>query len=191
MAAFFRRNDNTTIAELEEYYANRKSSSARAWVMSFLSLIITIAVVLLLFFAGRWIWRSVFDSSNEPAPTTNGAQGPILNDDGSLSGDPSSIDDFFANQDQTNNQNNSGDDANNANRSNDVAQSGSSEEGGVVSDEAATTTTPNRNTAGTTGGGGNVARTAVPTTGPENYLLAVPLLGLLGGYFLALKRHLK
>ena len=72
MAALFKKKKNeTTIAELEEYYANQqKGRSAKAWFMAFLSLLLTVAIIVGLFYAGRWIYQTVTGSDEESNETT-------------------------------------------------------------------------------------------------------------------------
>jgi len=85
-----KKHNDTTIAELEDYYANQnRNSNARAWVMAILSLLFTIGLVVGLFFAGRWIWSSLFESdSNSASDTTNG----IVISNGSTDSDTSDND---------------------------------------------------------------------------------------------------
>lgn len=65
MRPLFKRDDKTTIAELEEYYANQKKRrNPRAWAMGFLSIMITVGVLTGLFFGGRLAYRSVVDNED-------------------------------------------------------------------------------------------------------------------------------
>lgn len=71
MAALFRKKNETTIAELEEYYANQqRGRSAKAWFMAFLSLLITVAVIVGLFYAGKWLYQTITDSDSDETTTT-------------------------------------------------------------------------------------------------------------------------
>ncbi len=178
MASLFNRNNNTTIAELEEYYANQRSSDGtlRAWAMAILSLVITIAVILALFFAGRWLWRVI--DSNDTADTTTATQtgGVIVREDGSLSGDVSNL-------------NSGGASVGSGNPS-----APSSTTQGVVTDEAASTETSNSAdsesnassqlsvTAGTT--------PELPNTGANSVLVAVPAVSAAAGYAISRRRQL-
>lgn len=76
MAALFKKKNETTIAELEEYYANQKKGrSATAWFMAFLSILITVAIIVGLFFAGRWIYRTFIDDDSSDNITTEVSDG--------------------------------------------------------------------------------------------------------------------
>lgn len=57
--AILNRRKNQTIAELEDYYANNKTRSGMAWAMAMFSLVLTIIVVSVLFFGGRWGYRKI------------------------------------------------------------------------------------------------------------------------------------
>lgn len=66
MAPLFNRKEKTTIAELEEYYANKKKSRPiMSWFMAFTSLLITVLVLVGIFFMSRWVYRSVTGSEPE------------------------------------------------------------------------------------------------------------------------------
>lgn len=72
MAPLFKRKEKTTIAELEEYYANQnKRRSGMAWFMAFLSILITIVIIVGLFFAGRWLYRTIVDDDSSSDTTTS------------------------------------------------------------------------------------------------------------------------
>lgn len=66
MAPFWKKHDKTTIAELEEYYAAQEKNrqSPRAWFMAILSLLITVGIIAGLFFAGRWLFRTITSNSD-------------------------------------------------------------------------------------------------------------------------------
>ena len=70
--AIFNRRKNQTVAELEEYYATKKTRSGKAWIMAIASLLLTILVVSVLFFGGRWVYRSLTDNTPEVTITTTG-----------------------------------------------------------------------------------------------------------------------
>lgn len=79
MSPFFKRNDKTTIAELEEYYATQKPRrTGMAWFMALLSLLITVAVIVALFFGGRWLYRTFVTNDNGGATVSD--NGPSVND---------------------------------------------------------------------------------------------------------------
>lgn len=71
--ALFKRKDKTTIAELEDYYANQKGARrpVMAWVMALLSLLVTIIIIVGLFYAGRWLYQTIADGGQEPTTTTD------------------------------------------------------------------------------------------------------------------------
>lgn len=82
MSPLFKRNDKTTIAELEEYYANQKKRrSGMAWLMALLSLFITVAVIVLLFLGGRWVYRTFIDSDSTTGDDSETALVEGSNDD--------------------------------------------------------------------------------------------------------------
>lgn len=148
----FRRRDNQTIAELESYYATQGKSRGRgrAWLMAFISLIITVIVIVGLFFAVRWAYRAMTDDSSDTITTgtVEGDGGATIITDGS--GDPRSSEDIVAGV-----LNPDSDDA-------DDAGTVDTEEGGVVSDEAASTT---REVAGDTS---TDSDNTLTTTGPSD-----------------------
>lgn len=62
--------------EVKDYYqAERREHLGMAWLLAFISLIVTMAVVIGLFFGGRWIYRKL---ANKPAssPTTTTQKAP-------------------------------------------------------------------------------------------------------------------
>ena len=194
----FRRNpNNQTITELENYYGSSYNSggarSGKAWAMALMSLVITLAVIALLFFAGRWAYRTLTDDSSDVTTT----QGEVNSDDITSLGD--------------------GDDANNRgviggdvdprsdddttvgviNPSDDSAASNNDENDseGVVSDEAASTT---RNVAGETttdstarNSSSDSSSDALPSTGPSDILIAIPLAAIVIGYMLSRRSQLR
>ena len=63
----FRRNRDTTSvpAEIQEYYqAERRDRTGVAWLLALGTLIITIGLATLLFFGGRWAYRTIVDNDN-------------------------------------------------------------------------------------------------------------------------------
>jgi hypothetical protein len=172
----FKRKDKTTIAELEDYYANqKKNSSGRAWFMALLSLFITLAVLAGLFFGGRWLYRLV---TNDPAVTIT-ATG--RRSDQTQDGVPSS------GEIQTESSSNS-DDTAITNRSSDSSETSE----GVVSNEAATTTrdVAGENTDTLPAGDTIAATTELPDTGANELIALMPLLALVTGYLYSRNRQL-
>ncbi len=72
-------NDKKTPKEVEQYYQSEKRERVGlAWLIAFFSLLITVLVVLGLFFGGRWAWRKVTNNDNNgsTAQTTEGTTQP-------------------------------------------------------------------------------------------------------------------
>jgi cytoskeletal protein RodZ len=165
----FNRNKQTTIAELEEYYASQNSSrrTAKAWFMALLSLLITIAVIVGLFMGGRWLYRTLTDSANDTtttqtdSETSSGADVALPSFDGSLPARPSTP----------------------PVEGNGVANGNTPEPNGVVSDQAANTSTPSQNTAGA-----STSRT-LPNTGASETIAIVIVASFIIGYSIA-RKHL-
>jgi len=75
-------NNKTAPKEVQKYYASgQRERVGLAWVIAFLSLIATTAVVLGLFFGGRWLWNKITEddqptttTTNQPQSTENGTQ---------------------------------------------------------------------------------------------------------------------
>ena len=60
MALFKKKTVTTNIPELQEYYAAQKNdSAAKAWMLAIVTLLVTVAVLVGLFFAGRWTYRQL------------------------------------------------------------------------------------------------------------------------------------
>lgn len=54
-------------AEVQQYYqAERRERVGLAWLLAAGTLVVTVLVVLGLFFGGRWIYRKVNESDNKP-----------------------------------------------------------------------------------------------------------------------------
>ena len=175
MTRLFKRNNKTTIAELEEYYANqdrRKTRTGTAWLMALLSLIITLAVIALVFFGGRWLYRTLTDDSNSTtsSQTSDDNDGVELpNFDGDIVGQGNS---------------NSSSDTNVA-----------TENAGVVSDEAASTSVPNTDrvveTDSISNTGSDSSSEEIPNTGAGELLIVTPIVAGIAGYFASRKYLLK
>lgn len=200
MAPLFRKKDKTTIAELEEYYANQnKRRSSTAWLMALLSIVITIAIIVALFLLGRWIYQTFIQGDDvvvvDTTETADEDSVNLPNFDSEELGSDRGVD-------FTESESNDPDDlivdetADAAQNQTDVNR----EDEGTVSDEAASTDVPNtdrlanNNTSGedssvagsTTDDSGNL-----PETGAGETVLAILLgVGTLG-YFGARRYQLK
>jgi cytoskeletal protein RodZ len=75
MALFRKKQSQTEIPELQEYYATQGTeSTGKAWFVAIASLIVTIAVLVGFFAAGRWIYRTVTNKDDsKPSTTTSQA----------------------------------------------------------------------------------------------------------------------
>lgn len=70
MWPFKRKKSNTKAvpAEVKKYYASEhRERVGLAWVIAFLSLILTVAVVAGLFFGGRWAYRKIAHKNTTPS----------------------------------------------------------------------------------------------------------------------------
>lgn len=169
--ALFNRRKSQTITELEDYYANKGTRSGMAWLMAFLSLLVTVAVIAGLFFGGRWLYRTLTDDdSSKPTVATtstkpNGSANVNSPEDsgsstGSVSGEVSN-DDFPS----------------------------------VVTDEAASTDVPNTDRLAAVNGSTTTTPTStndtIPNTGAgEVILFALPVVAT-AGYMYSANRQSK
>jgi cytoskeletal protein RodZ len=167
MTRLFKRNNKTTIAELEEYYANqdrKKTKTSMAWLMAVLSLVITLAVIAMIFFGGRWLYRTLTDDDNTTtADTTTGqVELPTFDSDvlGRGAGQDRSTDDTSAGQSST----------------------------GTVSDSAASTSIPNTDRVDTDASSNDGT---IPNTGAGELLIIAPIAAGVTGYLVSRKRHIK
>lgn len=70
MPILHKKTDATAIPELQEYYASKgKDSSAKAWLLALVSLLITVAVLVGLFFGVKWVYRAVTNKDETPKTT--------------------------------------------------------------------------------------------------------------------------
>lgn len=73
---FWQRSaDTTTDAELppevQEYYeSTRRGRKSVAIVLGIVTVIVTLLLAAVLYFAGRYVWQRFFDNNDEPAPIT-------------------------------------------------------------------------------------------------------------------------
>jgi cytoskeletal protein RodZ len=70
MPILHKKTDATAIPELQEYYASKgKDSTAKAWLLAFGSLLITVAVLVGLFFGVKWVYRAATNKDEAPKKT--------------------------------------------------------------------------------------------------------------------------
>lgn len=169
MSRLFKRNNKTTIAELEEYYANqerRKTRAGKAWLMAFVSLLITLAVIAMLFFGGRWLYRTLTDNDSKTAPSSGTSDNDGI--------DLPTFDGDVVGQ------------GNQSDRDNSANTSDTTENTGVVTDEAASTLIPNTDRVAETGTDSEIE---IPNTGAGEVLLALPVVLAITGYLVS-RRHM-
>lgn len=184
MAPLFKRDDKTTIAELEEYYANQKKRrSGMAWLMAALSLLITVAVIVVLFIGGRWAYQEFFvDDSREVAVSTeeNGQDVDLPSfdsEDETIGGDRG----ISFEEGSTNDPDNL------------IVEEGGTVQSGTVTDEAVSTNESNADrVAGTNIGGDNniTATNEIPNTGTGETALIFLVITAVVGYLTSRKRQL-
>lgn len=171
--ALFQRRKSQTISELEDYYSNRNNSTAKAWVMALLSLLVTVALLSILFFGGRWIYRTLTNDGVTVVTTTSTTEN---NPDTTIEVAPATD---MNHSDGTNHDT--------------ATKTPAVEPEGVVSDRAATTTTPRTAT-------GTNSRTTTPTTGDatlpktgtsETVLGALMFISLTAGVYAYRKKQLR
>jgi cytoskeletal protein RodZ len=182
-----KKNNKTTIAELEEYYANqnqKKSSTWRAWLMAIVSVLITVLVIVLLFLAGRWLYQEITDSSSDDSTTSE-------------SDSPNEINVILPtfDGDTVGRGNGSGDSDSTNNTDDSSVVSG---DNGTVSDQAASTSESNadrlassNNSSGSTDGSSVAVGGEVPNTGAGEILVLAPMISGVLGYFVYRKKQIK
>ncbi len=72
--ALFKKDKTTAtnIPELQEYYANQKTeSSGKAWLLAIGSLLVTVVVLVGLFFGGRWGYRKATKKNDKTTVATS------------------------------------------------------------------------------------------------------------------------
>jgi hypothetical protein len=181
---FNRKNNKTTIAELEEYYANenqRKTRTGAAWFMALLSLLITIAVIVALFFAGRWIYRAVTNNDADSPSTTsdvNGSNPSLPSYDGDINAGSSASNGAADTNTDTPGTSTGADSTN---------SSSTSQTGGTVSDEAASTTESNADRIAAAG----PTTSEIPDTGAGESIVFILSGTTAIGYFVSRKFHLR
>jgi cytoskeletal protein RodZ len=183
---FGQRKDKTTIAELEEYYANqdqKKTKTGRAWFMALLSILLAVAIVLALFFAGRWLYRAITDDSSDNSATTSentnsGEQVDLPTFDGDVVGQGNQPSENTGSSD-------SGSTSGSSNSSN------TEENAGVVSDEAASTSESNADRVAGINNAGGTGGEPIPNTGAGDLLIVIPFVTAVAGYYISRKHYSK
>lgn len=67
----FRRKNATTDSDIDSYYASeRRKRIGVAWLLGFVTLVLTVLLALAFFYGGRWVYRTVFDD-DQPAPVSD------------------------------------------------------------------------------------------------------------------------
>ena len=88
MALFNRRKQEQPVLpeEVRQYYdSERRERRGRAWLLAFATLLVTFLLAAALFFAGRWLYRAVFDNDNKKTTTTSQNQDKDTRSNGSSS----------------------------------------------------------------------------------------------------------
>jgi cytoskeletal protein RodZ len=63
--------DTTTPTELQDYYqAENRERRGMAWLLAFVTFFVTLALVLLVFFTGKWAYQRFKDKSKSPHTTS-------------------------------------------------------------------------------------------------------------------------
>jgi len=165
MAALFKRNNKTTIAELEEYYDNKKSTKpVMSWVMAFISILITVAIVIVAFLGARWVFQTISSDDNGDSGYTTSEESP--NGQGTYDG------------------------ADSAGLGVEPGEDAASD--GVVSDEAASTSESNAGAVAGSDGSGNGAvagTSSIPDTGAGDFVILIPVIAAVAGYLFTLNRQ--
>lgn len=79
----WRRNQEDNVpTEVKDYYqSERRERVGVAWLLAIGTLLATLAIVIALFFGGRWAWRALFGNDDTKAPTSTGQRGGQKSDD--------------------------------------------------------------------------------------------------------------
>lgn len=65
------KSDTTAPAELQDYYqAENRERRGMAWLLAFVTFFVTLALVLLVFFAGKWVYQHFKNKSKSPQTTS-------------------------------------------------------------------------------------------------------------------------
>lgn len=70
---FSRNKDKDNVpAEIQEYYqAEKRERTGVAWLIAVVTLLVTVAIALGLFFGGRWIYRTLTDNNDQGDQSTS------------------------------------------------------------------------------------------------------------------------
>ena len=72
--ALFRRKKNESVMpeEVRDFYASeQRDRKGMAWLLAIVTLLVTFVIAALLFFGGRWVYRTVFDNDHKDKTTTS------------------------------------------------------------------------------------------------------------------------
>jgi cytoskeletal protein RodZ len=187
----FRRNKQTVAMppEVAEYYqAERRDRRGVTLLLTFLALCVTVAIIVGLFLAGRWIYRSVQgdsqDKTAQTSETNTDGEDHSANDSGSTN-DSNSNSNSASDSDQAqNDQNIAGDDSAS---DNDTSGDDSSSSSGSSADDSATTD----ENVSTQGSGAAGSSDNLTNTGPGETALAAFAGGSVIGYVIYRRRLLR
>ncbi len=169
MALFKRKNTNSVLPEVDEYYqAERRDRPWLAWVLALVSVAVVVLIVVGLFLGGRWAYRQITKDNNEVATTDTNPDDDNLTIDGGNNADEG---DQSTNQGQTNQ-------PDSANQDGADTQGAGSENG-----QPTTPTTPSTgDSSGNATEESGTAAAPLPSTGPENIVgMFVGVSALAGG----------
>ena len=184
--ALFGDKNKQTIEELENYYSNKEQKTGMAWVMAFLSLLLTAVVFGGLFFGGRAIYRALSDDGTSKTTVTDNTP----SDNNATNSTPGES---------------TQPPADNPSTTPSPAPAPSTSGTGTVTDQAASTNTPsNANTNNQTAQNSSsssasssssrsvaAASTALPNTGSGPVLIVAPFATLIAGFFAARRKFIK
>lgn len=75
MALFKRKKKESVLPEVDKYYeAERRDRTGLAWLLAFVSIILVALFIIIVFFAGRWAYRAIFDNNQDVATTGDTTQ---------------------------------------------------------------------------------------------------------------------
>lgn len=81
--ALFRRKKDAVLPEVEKYYeAERRDRSGLAWLLALVSILVVAGLIVGLFFAGRWVFNTVTNDSDETSQTTGSDAADLPSIDG-------------------------------------------------------------------------------------------------------------